>query len=79
MTEHTIDPERSTEFPLADELSDGAPANMDEFDQELGQEMGRDARRVADGDLSEKAFYEKYHEQVLAEFGEDKRPGGETA
>jgi hypothetical protein len=79
VTEHTIDSEQSREFPLADDLSGGMPARMDEFDQELGRQMGRDAQRVADGDLSEEAFYEKYHEDVLEEFGEDNRPGGSDA
>lgn len=44
---------------------------------DLARLMGRDARRVARGDLSEETFYEYYHEAVLARFGVDRRPGGE--
>ena len=47
-----------------------------EYDQELGRRMGEDARRVADGEMSQQEFYEKYHEDVLEEFGEDKRDSG---
>lgn len=46
---------------------------------DLGRRMGMDAQRVARGELSEDKFYEKYHEEVVEEFGFDKRPGGETA
>lgn len=44
------------------------------YDTELGTEMGRDAIRLARGELSEEAFHEKYHEAVVAEFGVDDRP-----
>lgn len=44
------------------------------FDEELGRRMARDAQRVSDGELSEVAFYEKYHEDVVEEFGQDDRP-----
>ncbi|UWG50823.1 Fe-S-cluster-containing dehydrogenase component [Halalkaliarchaeum sp. AArc-CO] len=44
-----------------------------DFDTELGREMARDALRLADGDLSESEFYGRYHEQVLEEFGIDRR------
>jgi len=47
-----------------------------EYDQELGRRMGEDARRVAEGEMSQQEFYEKYHEDVLEEFGEDKRDSG---
>ncbi|QSG11008.1 Uncharacterized protein HSBGL_0573 [Halapricum desulfuricans] len=47
-----------------------------EYDQELGKQMGSDAQRVADGEMSQAEFYEKYHERVLEEFGEDKRDPG---
>lgn len=43
---------------------------------DLPRRMGRDARRVASGDLSEAAFYDRYHEQVVERFGMDRRPGG---
>ncbi|MGM0372710.1 MAG: 4Fe-4S ferredoxin N-terminal domain-containing protein [Halobacteriota archaeon] len=45
-----------------------------EFDQELGKQMGEDAQKVADGEMTEAAFFEKYHEDVVSEFGEDARP-----
>lgn len=45
-------------------------------DPDLGRRMGRDAQRVAAGELSEAEFYEKYHEEVLAEFDRDDRSVG---
>ena len=45
-----------------------------EYDTELGKEMGRDAIRLARGDISEAEFNEKYHDAVLEEFGVDDRP-----
>ena len=36
--------------------------------------MARDAIRVSRGTLSEAAFHERYHEDVLEEFGVDDRP-----
>lgn len=45
-----------------------------EYDTELGKEMGKDAIRLARGEISEEAFHEKYHEDVLAEFDVDDRP-----
>lgn len=36
--------------------------------------MARDAIRVTRGELSEAAFHERYHEDVLEEFGVDERP-----
>jgi molybdopterin-containing oxidoreductase family iron-sulfur binding subunit len=45
-----------------------------EYDTELGKRMARDALRVTKGELSEAAFHEKYHEDVLEEFGVDERP-----
>lgn len=45
-----------------------------EYDTELGKEMGKDAIRLARGEMSEEAFHEKYHEQVKDEFGVDDRP-----
>lgn len=46
---------------------------------DLPQRMGRDARRVARGELSEETFYERYHEQMVERFGIDRRPGGDEA
>jgi molybdopterin-containing oxidoreductase family iron-sulfur binding subunit len=45
------------------------------YDADLGRRMGRDARRVVRGDLTERAFFERYHDAVLDEFGFDRRPG----
>jgi molybdopterin-containing oxidoreductase family iron-sulfur binding subunit len=44
-----------------------------EFDTDLGIELARDAQRLVDGELTEGNFYEKYHEEILQEFGEDDR------
>ncbi|KOX91823.1 4Fe-4S ferredoxin N-terminal domain-containing protein [Haloarcula rubripromontorii] len=59
-----------------DEWEDEATAMLDgvEYDTELGLRMARDAIRVSNGELSDAEFHEKYHDEVLAEFGEDERP-----
>ncbi|AUG47600.1 hypothetical protein BVU17_08745 [Haloarcula taiwanensis] len=59
-----------------DEWEDEATAMLDgvEYNTELGLRMARDAIRVSNGELSDAEFHEKYHEEVLAEFGEDERP-----
>jgi len=77
VTEYTIDRDGRDESPLADAISDGGSAE-DEFDQELGRRMGRDAQRLVDGELTEAEFYEKYHDAVVEEFGTDDRPIGPT-
>lgn len=74
MTEHTTDRDGRDESPLADAISSSESDRKDEFDQELGERMGRDAQRLVDGELSQAAFYEKYHDAVVEEFGEDNRP-----
>lgn len=43
------------------------------YDTELGKQMGRDAIRLARGEISKEAFNEKYHEALLKEFGVDDR------
>jgi len=45
-----------------------------EYDAELGMRMARDAIRVSNGELTDAEFHEKYHDEVIAEFGEDNRP-----
>lgn len=60
--------------PLEDMIVGDNEASADE---DLGRRMGRDARRVQQGDLSQREFYEKYHEDVVEEFGFDHRPEGE--
>ena len=52
-----------------------------EYDADLGFEMARDAVQVANGDLDEETFQQRYHNAVVAEFGVDDRPtnqGGNT-
>ncbi|WP_137288466.1 4Fe-4S ferredoxin N-terminal domain-containing protein [Natronorubrum halophilum] len=74
------DEERDDAFhPLGEEWQDGLEEALEEteYDSELGMEMARDAMRVTEGDLSEEAFYDRYHEDVVEEFGEDDRPMGE--
>ena len=44
------------------------------FDEDLGKQMSRDAIRASRGEMSEEEFYEKYHSDVLEEFGVDQRP-----
>jgi len=56
-----------------DEWAEGRLSDV-EYDTELGKEMGKDAIRLARGEMSEAAFHEKYHEQVKTEFGVDERP-----
>jgi len=57
---------------LVDDLDD-APDDSD-YDQELGRRMGIDAMRVANGELDEQEFHEKYEEELIAEFGDDYSP-----
>lgn len=54
---------------VATRCLDGSP-----FDTELGLRMSRDAVRVANGVLDEDIFQSRYHDAVVAEFGEDNRP-----
>jgi Fe-S-cluster-containing dehydrogenase component len=44
-----------------------------EYDTDLGIELAKDAQRVVAGEMSERAFHEKYHDEVVDEFGEDER------
>lgn len=59
---------------MADAIPSSTSDRIEEFDQELGERMGRDAQRLVDGELSEAEFYEKYHDAVVEEFGVDDRP-----
>ncbi len=45
-----------------------------DHDADLGMAMAKDAMRVTKGELSDEAFYDRYHEEVVEEFGEDERP-----
>lgn len=63
---------------IREEMLSDVDLETAEYDQELGRRMGEDARRVADGEMSQQEFYEKYHGDVLEEFGEDGRDPGTT-
>ncbi|MFT4890404.1 MAG: hypothetical protein ACI9YT_001319 [Halobacteriales archaeon] len=67
-------PQQRSTSPLDDLVDEGETSPNDD----LGRRMGRDARRVSRGELSEREFYEKYHDEVVEQFGFDRRPGGET-
>ncbi|RQG92398.1 4Fe-4S ferredoxin N-terminal domain-containing protein [Natrarchaeobius chitinivorans] len=63
---HPLGPEAEKRYEAL--LEDG------DYDAELGMEMAKDAMRVTKGELSDEEFYDRYHEDVLEEFGEDERP-----
>ncbi|MDG5818885.1 4Fe-4S ferredoxin N-terminal domain-containing protein [Natronococcus sp. A-GB7] len=66
--------------PLGEEWENDLEGMLDdtEYDTDLGMAMAEDAMRVTRGELSEADFHEKYHEEVLEEFGEDNRPTQEA-
>ncbi|WP_254763941.1 4Fe-4S ferredoxin N-terminal domain-containing protein [Natrinema marinum] len=66
--------------PLGEEWEDELESMLDdtEYDSELGMEMAQDAMRVTKGELSEAEFHDRYHEDVMEEFGEDERPTKEA-
>ncbi|MFP8954067.1 4Fe-4S ferredoxin N-terminal domain-containing protein [Natrialbaceae archaeon A-arb3/5] len=66
--------------PLGSEWEGELEEMLDEteYDNELGMEMAKDAMRVTKGELSEADFHEKYHDDVMEEFGEDQRPTEEA-
>ncbi|QIB74494.1 hypothetical protein G3I44_09510 [Halogeometricum borinquense] len=45
-----------------------------DYDADLGLRMARDAIRVANGELTDAEFHDRYHEAVIEEFGVDRRP-----
>ena len=45
-----------------------------EYDQELAQFAGEDARRVATGELTREEFFDLYDEAFREEFGDDYVP-----
>jgi len=69
------DPQQPRLTPI-DEWEEEAEAMLDgvEYDTDLGVRMARDAIRVSNGDMTDAEFHEKYHDEVIAEFGEDNRP-----
>ncbi|ELY53713.1 4Fe-4S ferredoxin N-terminal domain-containing protein [Natronococcus jeotgali] len=66
--------------PLGEEWENDLEGMLDdtEYDTDLGMEMAEDAMRVTRGELSEAEFHEKYHDDVMEEFGEDQRPTKEA-
>ncbi|WP_049926987.1 4Fe-4S ferredoxin N-terminal domain-containing protein [Halopiger goleimassiliensis] len=66
---HPLGPEAEENY--RELLEDG------DYDADLGMEMAKDAMRVTKGELSDEEFYDRYHEEVLEEFGEDDRPMAE--
>ncbi|SIR60339.1 4Fe-4S ferredoxin N-terminal domain-containing protein [Natronorubrum thiooxidans] len=70
----TVD--RETFHPLGEQWQDSLEEAIaeTEYDADLGLEMAKDAMRVTEGELTEEAFYDRYHEDIVAEFGEDDRP-----
>ncbi|SFT00473.1 4Fe-4S ferredoxin N-terminal domain-containing protein [Halostagnicola kamekurae] len=62
--------------PLGEEWERELEESLEEteYDVELGMEMARDAMAVTKGTLSEAEFHERYHEDVMEEFGQDDRP-----
>ena len=62
-----------TPLPEWEEETDALLDGVD-YDADLGKRMARDAIRVSNGEMTDAEFHEKYHEEVVAEFGEDKRP-----
>ncbi|QSW98788.1 4Fe-4S ferredoxin N-terminal domain-containing protein [Haloterrigena alkaliphila] len=62
--------------PLGNEWEGELEEMLDdtEYDTDLGMQMAQDAMRVTKGELSEAEFHEKYHDDVMEEFGEDQRP-----
>ncbi|AAG19283.1 MULTISPECIES: 4Fe-4S ferredoxin N-terminal domain-containing protein [Halobacterium] len=66
-------PDAHEPIPDWEETADSMLADCG-YDAQLGKEMAADAIRVANGDLSEATFHERYHDRVTAEFGCDDRP-----
>ncbi|WP_049923308.1 4Fe-4S ferredoxin N-terminal domain-containing protein [Halopiger djelfimassiliensis] len=66
--------------PLGEEWEGELESMLDdtEYDSDLGMRMAEDAMRVTKGELSEAEFHEKYHDDVMEEFGEDNRPTEEA-
>lgn len=50
------------------------PPEESEYDQQLAQIAGEDARSVWRGELTREEFFEAYHEAFREEFGDDYVP-----
>lgn len=66
--------DHETETPLGMLESLKTTPEPSEYDQELGEFAGRDAIRVARGELSEAEFYDLYDDAFREEFGDDYEP-----
>ncbi|WP_247728391.1 4Fe-4S ferredoxin N-terminal domain-containing protein [Halovivax limisalsi] len=66
--------------PLGEEWESELTEMLDdtEYDTDLGLAMAEDAQRLVAGEMTEAEFHEKYHDEVMAEFGEDQRPTAEA-
>ncbi len=67
------DPSTASEFDEEWEADADRRLGAVDYDTQLGKDLGRDAQRLARGEISEAEFHERYHEQVLDEFGVDQR------
>jgi Fe-S-cluster-containing dehydrogenase component len=80
MTDDDVEPDNDLFHPLGADAEEDFRAMLEdtEYDADLGMAMARDAMRVTKGELSEAEFHERYHEDVMEEFGEDERPTKEA-
>lgn len=61
-----------TELEINEEIENGREVlSAVDYDTNLGISMGRDARKVSEGELSSEMFWEKYDEKAREEFGVD--------
>ncbi len=62
--------------PMGKEWEDQMREELEEtdYDADLGMEMAKDAQRLVAGEISEKEFYQSYHDDVQEEFEVDDRP-----
>lgn len=68
--------DNNTPLDTLDALETGPEPS--EYDQELGRQVGRDAIRVSNGELSEAEFRERHEDRLREEFGDDYVPPGVT-
>jgi Fe-S-cluster-containing dehydrogenase component len=71
--EQTSGPEQPIDYDEQWETRAEEVLDETDADTELGLELARDAQRVVAGEMSESAFEQKYHEEIVEEFGEDSR------
>lgn len=69
---------KTTEFGKAwEDWADDVLGETD-FDAELGKRLAKDARRVANGELSPETFRDRHHAAIVDAFGTDERQLGPT-